>query len=121
MGMGRKKRHYRKSPNKVQYKRRKWYYNMPSTTIQPDLDWRKMRQEGKEGWYSAYLHTRHWHNIRKQVFERDNYTCTRCGSREFLEAHHLSYLNLGNELLTDLTTLCRNCHREIHKGKNEGY
>jgi 5-methylcytosine-specific restriction endonuclease McrA len=30
-----------------------------------------------------------------------------------LEVHHRTYENLGNESVGDLTTLCRDCHREV--------
>jgi 5-methylcytosine-specific restriction endonuclease McrA len=30
-----------------------------------------------------------------------------------LEVHHRTYENFGNERSADLTTLCRDCHREV--------
>ena len=45
------------------------------------------------------------------VFERDNYTCQKCGSTNNLQAHHISRKpELG--LITDNgQTLCEHCHR----------
>lgn len=43
--------------------------------------------------------------------------CQRCGSTKSLEAHHIVALHSGgsNEL-SNLTTLCHDCHRAQHKG-----
>lgn len=88
---------------------------------------------------------------RKAVFERDNYTCQKCGNDKGgnLEAHHItrfSYIldNIISESNLDITlvenrlkivelacnndkllsiyngvTLCKNCHKELHKGKRK--
>jgi 5-methylcytosine-specific restriction endonuclease McrA len=42
-----------------------------------------------------------------------------CLSRERLEVHHLSYARLGREELSDLITLCHECHKAVHKHKQE--
>lgn len=51
---------------------------------------------------------------RKQVFERDNYTCQHCNKRGIvLEADHIVPYCINKELATDLNngrTLCRECH-----------
>ena len=56
---------------------------------------------------------------RQAVFERDNYTCQRCGTvREGIEAHHIkpwahfpeSRYDVGNG-----ATLCGPCHSRWHK------
>ena len=53
--------------------------------------------------------------IRQEVFERDNYTCQRCfmpGSH----AHHVNYKSRGGlDIISNLVTLCTNCHREVHE------
>lgn len=53
----------------------------------------------------------HW---RQTVFERDNYTCQKCGKRGGnLEAHHIDNFHDYIDLRYDLnngTTLCRKCH-----------
>jgi len=43
--------------------------------------------------------------------------CSRCGEKKNLEAHHIRALKSGgsNEL-SNLTTLCHDCHRAQHPG-----
>jgi len=67
--------------------------------------------------YKKYLDTRHWHNIRESVLNRDEHRCVKCSIDVNLLAHvhHLTYERIGNEFMDDLITLCPNCHNEIHK------
>lgn len=58
---------------------------------------------------------------RKSVFERDGYTCRKCGRRGArLNAHHIKpyakYKGLRYELSNGIT-LCEKCHREVHYGE----
>lgn len=81
----------------------------------------------------------HWY---KRVYERDNFQCATCGSKIKLDAHHIKPLSIiikqllkNTTLITDDEkylflisreeicdtslengiTLCRNCHKEVHK------
>jgi len=59
-----------------------------------------------------------WKDWRKKVFERDNYTCQKCGDNRGgnLEAHHIKPRHLYPKLKYNLEngiTLCRFCHRGI--------
>ena len=60
---------------------------------------------------------------RRQVFERDNYTCqlcgikSGCGHRLILNAHHIKHWKDYQELRRDLNngvTLCKYCHNYVH-------
>lgn len=37
-----------------------------------------------------------------------------CEESKFLQLHHKTYKNLGNEKLSDLVYLCNKCHHETH-------
>ena len=54
---------------------------------------------------------------RYKVLERDEYTCQECGSNEQLVVHHKDgsgNTENTNNLMENLTTLCRSCHPKIH-------
>lgn len=57
-------------------------------------------------------------NWRQQVYQRDNYKCIKCGSKEKINAHHLYswkyYPNLRYEVSNGIT-LCEKCHIELHQ------
>lgn len=56
---------------------------------------------------------------RKQVFERDDFTCQKCRTRGgILEAHHIKPFSKDKKLRLDLNngkTLCWYCHRKHHQ------
>ena len=55
---------------------------------------------------------------RRRVFKRDGFACTRCGSRERIQAHHVkrwaTHPDLRFEVANGLT-LCYDCHQEEHR------
>lgn len=62
-----------------------------------------------------------WENRRKQVYERDGYTCQECGAlggswgSNELHAHHIQPISRGGSHdLSNLKTLCKDCHEELH-------
>lgn len=69
--------------------------------------------------YKDFLNTPYWKDTRDLVIERDENKCARCGSKEDLHVHHLTYVNHGKEMdhMDDLVTLCHSCHQEEHPGK----
>lgn len=61
---------------------------------------------------------------RSGIFERDNWICQTCGKRScsgdpiYLEAHHIIRWSLNKKLrytLNNGVTLCKECHKNIHK------
>lgn len=62
-----------------------------------------------------------WDSRRKKVYKRDDYTCQHCGARGGpsgnveLHAHHIvPKSNGGRHHLSNLVTICSDCHRAIH-------
>lgn len=56
---------------------------------------------------------------RKEVFNRDSYTCQLCGAKDSgtLNAHHIESYTANPELRTALSngiTLCEECHKNFH-------
>jgi len=58
-------------------------------------------------------------NLRIATLMRDGYQCTQCGKKNTnLDAHHIIWKeNLGKDTIQNLITLCKSCHRKVHKGK----
>lgn len=73
-----------------------------------------------------YLEYYEW---RKNVYEKDNYTCQCCGNNKGhnLNAHHILNYSEYEELRTDIyngITLCKDCHKLFHDTygyKNNNY
>jgi hypothetical protein len=67
--------------------------------------------------YSEKLKDPRWQKLRLEVFERDEFACTRCGDKEnTLNVHHWSYAKSGNPWDSDmgeLDTVCEACHKKI--------
>jgi hypothetical protein len=62
--------------------------------------------------------------LRQMVFKRDNHTCLKCGSTESLHCHHIEGINyepLESADIDSCVTVCKKCHREIHKQPDCGY
>jgi len=66
-----------------------------------------------------------WERLRKEVYERDNFTCQNCGSlggqkgNTELHAHHVvPKAKGGGHHLSNLKTLCKSCHNAVHGGES---
>lgn len=64
--------------------------------------------------YNSYLGSPSWRWIRARVMERDEYLCQGCGINQASEVHHISYKNVGAELLFELVSVCSECHKRAH-------
>ena len=55
--------------------------------------------------------------LRIMAFERDEYTCQKCGTNNNLHAHHIEGLNINPIESADINlviTLCADCHKYVH-------
>jgi hypothetical protein len=63
--------------------------------------------------------------LRKMVFERDDWSCIKCGSDTNLHClYHMEGLNQNPLESADVDiciTLCKKCHIEVHKKKDCRY
>ena len=60
-----------------------------------------------------------WEEISRQVRDRDGYRCGNCGSKTNLHVHHIVPLARGGtNQLSNLRTLCEDCHKKIHPHMN---
>lgn len=68
----------------------------------------------------AYKGIKSWWRLRKDVLNRDKFICQFCGidysyKVSFLHAHHKTYLVKGGlNDLSNLITLCKDCHFKLH-------
>lgn len=62
--------------------------------------------------YDIYTKSPEWKIKREQRLEKDNHKCRTCENIEGfpVQVHHKTYINLGNEPMEDLITVCTACH-----------
>jgi 5-methylcytosine-specific restriction endonuclease McrA len=70
-------------------------------------------------WYRLYLRSDRWLQTRNAVMARARWRCVECGAPA-TDVHHLTYERVGNERLSDLVPLCRDCHAEKHARTGRG-
>lgn len=69
--------------------------------------------------YLEYIRSSRWRRSAARLGElaASGYRCRTCFAADFegaaLEVHHRTYQRLGQELIGDLTTLCRECHHTV--------
>ena len=63
----------------------------------------------------SYVHTK----IQKQGKARDQYMCFICGEiHKTSEGHHMFlYSEDGPEMVQNIITLCKPCHKDYHAGR----
>lgn len=72
-------------------------------------------------WYrEIYLHSHHWKITRQMAFINAGKMCSHCNSKRQIQCHHLTYVRLGKEPLSDLMVLCARCHRKAERVKFKG-
>lgn len=69
-------------------------------------------------WYPERPNKNEWNKIRKQVLERDDWTCGACEHRaeSYMNIHHLE--EEENNALDNLVTVCVACHAILHLGRS---
>lgn len=68
--------------------------------------------------YRAYIQSETWNELRNKRLMIDGFQCALCGNRTNIQVHHLVYpihKNFGTEPVSDLITLCAECHMSIDK------
>lgn len=74
-------------------------------------------KRGRKSNYLVSLNNNEYHReVKRKAALRDRFSCVDCGSRLFLEVHHLNYKYVGAELdhLDCVVTLCEKCHAKRH-------
>lgn len=66
--------------------------------------------------YHEYLQSDDWKYKRNNRLLYDK-KCSICGRPFDLEVHHVTYKNVPYEKMSDLLTVCRNCHQRIEDHK----
>ena len=77
--------------------------------------WHAILTNNCEDHYEKYLNSKAWSEIREKCFDHFGRQCLFC-SNPATEVHHRDYTNIGKEnLLTDLSVLCSDCHQRFHE------
>jgi hypothetical protein len=64
--------------------------------------------------YHSYIKSPAWKSKRENALKHHGRCCKVCGTSQNIGVHHLTYKNLGNEKMEDLTVLCWEHHSEHH-------
>ena len=98
--------------------------NEKSPTFEKYHAYRALKQEADKNiekanrteFYNQYIKSDKWKAIRLKVLKRDNNVCQACLEAPAQDVHHLTYCNIGDELMYELISVCRDCHfNRIHK------
>jgi N6-L-threonylcarbamoyladenine synthase len=58
---------------------------------------------------------------RDALFHHDNHECQICHSTKNLQTHHLESRKTGGNSMSNLITLCEDCHKKYHSGELDIY
>lgn len=66
--------------------------------------------------HKQFVKTAYWKIVADFVKHRDGHRCHQCGATESLQVHHEHYRTKGDEWrdLECLSTVCNDCHEDIH-------
>ena len=75
----------------------------------------QLKADARKRRYQEFMASDEWKHIRSLKLDLASHRCETCGGTERLDVHHLTYDRFGgDELLTDLRVLCRECHQTVH-------
>ena len=67
---------------------------------------------------SLRLPTEEYKALCRQVLDRDQWKCRKCGYRQNLHVHHIIFRSeMGEDVTWNLITLCSECHETVHRGE----
>lgn len=86
-----------------------------------NLNERQLQDNLRAMLYKDFVKTLYWKSIVLRRKFMDGIVCTRCGAKNDLAVHHLTYEHHGDERhhFEDLTTLCKTCHEKLHKDADD--
>jgi len=68
----------------------------------------------RDNLYLKYLQSEEWKKRAKDCKKLADNKCSKCEATTYLEAHHLTYDRVGEEMQEDLQCLCSDCHCKAH-------
>ena len=76
--------------------------------------------------YLEYIKGDKFKELKMERLQLDEYRCQICFKKvdeKTSHCHHITYLRVLNEKISDLSTLCPCCHKKLHEfhGKNKGH
>ena len=95
-------------------------YKVKKFNANEELEAQKKELEAvnRRKFYKDYIASDKWKAIRLKVLKRDNNLCQACLESPATDVHHITYANLGDELMFELLSVCRDCHfNRLHKDK----
>lgn len=78
---------------------------------------KKKKKSGAHSEYVAYINSIAWKQKREEAFAHHGRKCSKCPMETNLHVHHITYDNLFNEKMDDLSILCKTCHQKEHGRK----
>ena len=80
--------------------------------------WHAILKKNREAHYEKYLHSEAWVEKREKCFAHFGCKCLFCDDPA-TDVHHRNYDRIGKEnVLTDLSALCDECHQRYHEPEN---
>ena len=94
----------------------------------PGIDWRTIPAGEQRAFsrladdlYARYMRSERWRINRQPALDRAHGCCERCGRRDTLEVHHLTYERFTRELPQDLRALCTICHPKADRERKAAW